>query len=208
MNTIRVSSPPFILLLVLLCLLAMFAASFQSLVFKPAGEHDAHKKTGANTAAVSTTPEGIGTLPEGGSSLDLTEKQADELTVLMKKLQSNPNDADALMEIGDTFLVAGDWQRADVFLTRAVLSRPGDIRPRYMLGISQYQQGKMQDAANTFEELLSMQEDPPTLYNLAVIYKYHLNNVPRAAELLQKAVDSSKADVDTVEKAKKEMQGM
>lgn len=206
MSRTHVSTPSFLPLLILLCLLAMFAASFQSLMLKPTGNNAAHGNAGA--AAVATATEGIGTLPEGGSSLDLTEKQADELTVLMKKLQTNPNDADALMEIGDTFLMAGDWQRADVFLTRAVLSRPGDIRPRYMLGISQYQQKKMDDAAGTFEELLTIKEDPAALYNLAIIYKYHLNNRSRASELLQKILDSSEADVDTVEKSKKEMQDM
>lgn len=136
----------------------------------------------------------------------MSEELAGEVTELMTKLKDNPNDGETLTALGDTFLRAKDWNRAEVFLTRASLSRPSDIKPRYMLGIAQYQQGKLAEAVSTFEDLLRINEDPTTLYNLAIIYKYQLKNSDKAEELLKKAVASPDADEDVKEKAQKELQ--
>lgn len=205
MSLTRTAPPSFLFLLLLLGLLAMFTASFRAVVETTVSPVPQRNAAAVNAGEVSPTPAGIAALPDGGPELALTEKQADDLTELMRALQANPEDADALMKIGDTFLMAKEWQRAEVFLNRAVLSRPADVRPRYMLGICLYQQGKIDEARQAYTELLDIREDPPALYNLALIYKYHLNNPDKAGELLQKLLNSPETDVDTLEKAKKEL---
>ena len=145
--------------------------------------------------------------PSGPSEADLPadKEQADELMNLMGKLKESPNDADALRKTGEIFVAARDWKRAEVFLGRAVLSRPGDTRPRYLLGVCLYQQNKFDEAAKTFEEVLVIREDPSAMYNLAVIYKYHMGKKTEAEALLRKIVASPKADADTVAKARAEL---
>ena len=184
---------PYILLLILLGFLAMFAASFYHFMHAPADST-------ARPAVVTTT------VDSGPEQPELSEQQMDELAVLMGKLQSSPHDVDILMEIGGIFLAAKDWERAEAFLNRAVMSRPADTGPRYLLGIVLHQQGKIQEAAAAFEALLVLEEDPAAQYNLAVIYKYHLDKADEAQALFEQIVASPDADADTVERARKELQ--
>ncbi len=135
----------------------------------------------------------------------LTDEYAGEVSELMQKLQANPNDGDTLTTLGETFLKAREWTRAEIFLNKAILSKPADIRPRYALGIAQYQQGRLPDAIKTFEELLNVKKDPATLYNLAIIYKYQMGNLKRAEELLREAASSPDADKEIQEKAQAEL---
>ena len=183
----------------------MFAASFRTVMENSASRPPERDSASMNSGEIRATPPGIADLPDGGADLALTEKQADDLTDLMRKLQANPNDADALIAIADSFLMAGEWIRAEVFLHRAIRSRPRDVRPRYMLGVCLYQQGKIQEARLAYEELLAIREDPPALYNLALIYKYHLDDSGKAKYLLQKIIGSPDADMDTLDRAKKEL---
>lgn len=190
------SAPNCVLLLILLGLLGMAATTGNKVV-------QTFAKAPPHAAAPADNP---APAEANDPSLALSQDQADAMSALMRKLQGNPNDADALMEIADIFLNAKEWARAEVFLTRAVLSRPGDARPRYMLGLSQYQAGKMPEAALSFEELLSLKEDPAAMYNLAVIYKYHLNKKDDAQALLTRILDSASADMDTLDRARKELE--
>lgn len=205
MSKLERAAPPYFLLLILLGFLAMFTASFQSFMNRP----DSVKPGSPNARTPMDTgrpmPGAIADLPDGGSNLALTEQQADDLTNLMRRLQTDPKDADALMEIGDAFLMAKDWGRAEVFLKRAVLSRPSDIRPRYMLGICLYKQQKMKEAAATFEELLEIKSDPAAQYNLAIIYKYHLHREDAADALFRQITTLPDADMDTVNRAEREL---
>ena len=195
-----------VMLFMLLSLGAMFIASFQSLM-----ENHTVKET-RSRGNVSTPPEGMpatppamGKLPEGDTNLAMTEQQADDITELMRKLQTNPNDTEALIALGDIFMTAQEWARAEVFLTRAMVSKPAETKPRYMLGICQYRQDKMKDAAKTFEDLIAINEDPAVMFNLAVIYKHHLGQADKAKELLHKIIDSAEADTDTIGRAREEL---
>lgn len=195
----RAVTPPFVLLFMALCLLGMFAASFQSFLRPPVPAAPAQRGSAATTADEPSSP------AEGDISLALTEQQADTLSELMRKIQADPQDAEALTRIGESFLMAKDWVRSGAFLSRAIVAAPKDIRPRYMMGISLYQQERMPEAALVFQDLLAIKKDPAAQYNLAVIYKYHLNREAEAETLLRDIVSSGTADVDTIGRAKKEL---
>lgn len=199
----RAATPPFVLLFMALCLLGMFAASFQSFLQAPVPA--ASTQRGA-ASPESGTPGESSAPAEGDISLALTEQQADDLSELMRRIQADPRDAEALTRIGESFLMAKDWARSGVFLARAITAAPEDIRPRYMMGISLYQQGRMPEAAKVFEDLLAIKKDTAAQYNLAVIYKYHMNRTADANALLRDIVEAGTADVDTIERAKKELE--
>lgn len=199
----RATTPPFILLFLSLCLLAMFAATFASFWQSPTSSGDSRHDAAARDAA--PAPTDLFTPAEGEPDA-LTEQQAANLSELMRRIQDNPQDAEALTEIGEAFLMTKDWARADVFLSRAISAAPTDIRPRSMMGVSLYRQGRMAEAAGVFEKLLSIQKNADAQYNLAVIYKYHLNRVADAHALLHDIVDSDTAAAGTKERAKKELE--
>lgn len=199
----RAKTPPFLLLFLSLCLLGMFAAAVASFLQSPAPSGDSRRDAAARDSA--PAPMDIFTPAEGEADA-LTEQQAANLSELMRRIQDNPQDAEALTEIGEAFLMSKDWTRAGVFLSRAIAAAPTDIRPRSMMGISLYRQGRMAEAAGVFEKLLSIQKDADAQYNLAVIYKYHLNRVADAHALLHDIVDSDTAAAGVRERAKKELE--
>lgn len=194
---------PFFLLAVFgFCLLAMTVTSVYVMLPedakpKPASTAEQDKNEAAAPAqADSAAPKAD----------PLSEQQTNAISGMMQKLQQNPNDADALQEIGKTFLEAKEWDRAEVFLQRSLLSRPADIDTRYLLARCQYGQNKMAEAAASFEEILSMQEEAPAMFNLAVIYKYHLNQPEKATELFTKLLTLPGLDEKTRAAATKEVQ--
>lgn len=210
MTVSQSASPPSCLfLLILIALAAMATASLHAAIghVAPAGHGPVATRDAA--PAQESGPPASGTAApsaQGGEMAPgLSEDQADGLSDLMRALKANPNDADALIGIGQTFLEAGEWARAEVFLNRAILNRPADLAPRYMLGIALYQQERFDEARAAYEELLNIREEPAALYNLVILYKYHLNNPDKAGELAQKILASPEADADTRKRAEEEL---
>lgn len=197
MESSRSSAPGYLFFLILLGLLAMVAAVAQPFI-SPLFEQE--------TARVGQSLEPEQDAPAAGMAQKLSGEQAQSVSELMARLQSSPNDADLLLRIGEIFMEAEEWSRAEFFLGKAVLSRPGDPRAFYLLGLAQYQDGKMEEAAASFEYLLAIKKDPAAMYNLAVIYKYHLNQEQKAQELLRHVLDSPSADMDTLDRARKELE--
>ena len=179
----------------LLSILTMFITSFSQINRSLVKETRSRGVVSAGSGEASPAPDAFPALPA---------EEADKLAELMRTLQTSPTNADTLRRIGEIFIAAQDWARAEAFLSRAILSRPADIRPRYMLGISQYQQNKIDAAAATFEELLSIKDDPGAMYNLAIIYKYHTGQKDKAEDLLRKVIAFPGADADTINRAKAE----
>lgn len=207
MNRTATATPPFIVLFILVGLFSMFAASFQSLLESPVPDNAPARPAARDSGSQPPDPSAFSGPSEGDTSLALTEKQADAITELMRRLQADRNDAETLTEIGEIYLVAQQWPRAESFLTRAINNSPEDIRPRYMMGLCLYQQGKVTEAASAYEELLAIKEDPTAQYNLALIYKHRMGQEEKACELLNRVIASPASDVDLINKAKKEREG-
>ncbi len=200
----RITSPPFLLLFMGLCLLAMLAASVQRLLALPAPPI---AQAIVAEAPSSPPPSGEQNDKDGSAPPSaLSDEQSDTVSGLMGRLKDNPNDAGALTEIGEAFLEAKDWSRAGIFLARAIKASPNDTRPRYLMGNSLYQQGNMQEAAKVFEELLAIKTDAAAQYNLAVLYKYYLNRATDARNLFRTLAESQKNGADIQARAKKELE--
>ncbi|MDR2668839.1 MAG: tetratricopeptide repeat protein [Desulfovibrio sp.] len=180
----------------------------ESAVHRPAASRDQGVTDAMPGTTSSPQKEQAGTvrMPDAAAPPDLLQEQADEMAALMRTLRDNPNDADNLYKIAEIFVRAGDQARAEIFLNRALLSRPADVRARVMLGNILFKQNKMREAAAAYEELLKISEDADTLYNLAVLRKYHLNDKAGAEALLRRLLRLNDAPPETLEKARKELQ--
>ncbi|MDR2801571.1 MAG: hypothetical protein LBB52_09985 [Desulfovibrio sp.] len=203
MNSSRSVASCFILLPLLLALAAMLVFSVKDIADggKPApgsrrGGTNARGEAPENRMAPAS---GMAGMPE------LTGTRAEEIGALMRSLRENPNDPDILGKIAEIFISTADWVRAEIFLNRSILSRPGDPRPRRLLGLVLHRQGRNAEAAEILEETLKNHTDPDTLYNLAIIYKYSLDNRNRAEELLNILTGLPQADPNLKEKGRKEL---
>lgn len=194
-----------------LSLAAMFTASFRA-TFSGLSLVEEIPMRGMPEGQGSMPPEGP-SAPRDAAAVDagsgmgfaLSDKQSSAVSELMAKLRANPNDAATLMEIGDVFMTVEDWSRAQVFLKRAMISAPSDIRPRFMNAVCQFRMGAPKDAAETFESLLEIKKDPQAMYNLGLLYKYHLQQPDKAKALFAGIAASPDADEELIAKARKEM---
>ena len=182
-------------------LLASYQQSDRSMVkeTRSRGMDDARPQEPPPSGGASAPP------PGGPPRLEISEQKTDELVDLMRTLQSNPNDADALRGIGEFFLSTRELGRAVFFLNRAVLSRPNDTRSLRLLGIAQYHQNKIEEAAKSFEDALRIKEDLEAMYFLAIIYKYHSGKKAEGEALLRKIIASPESGPDILAKAKAEL---
>ena len=126
----------------------------------------------------------------------------------MARLQSNPHDADLLLEIAQVFIRAREWPQAESFLRRASVAAPKDARPLHFLGVSQASQEQYAEAAASFEQSLALNANPSTQFNLAILYRYYLNAPGRAKELLQAASTAPNAPEALKVKAAQELQSL
>lgn len=112
---------------------------------------------------------------------------------MMQRLQTEPNDIEALLFLGEHFLGMESWDQAGHFLKRAVEAAPQEQRPLYLLGISQYHDQNYQGAAASFEKLLTLHDDPAARYNLGLLYLHYLNNRPQAEVHLNAVIQNPDA---------------
>ena len=104
------------------------------------------------------------------------------IMALMQKLQSNPNDVEALLQLAGLFAERGDNDAAKEMAQRAVVAAPSDHRPPYLMGVVLARQGQWAEAADSLERSIHLKDDAATRYSLAVIYRYHLNDEAKARE--------------------------
>lgn len=107
----------------------------------------------------------------------------------MQRLQANPNDVDALLDLADIFM-SENAESARGFLNRALVAAPSDARPSYYLGVLHTQQGQFAEAESAMLRSLSMLDNPSTRYSLAILYRYHLNREDDARAQLSAALQN------------------
>jgi pentatricopeptide repeat protein len=74
-----------------------------------------------------------------------------------------------------------------------------------LLGVCLFKQNKLHEAARVFEDMIRAREDPVALYNLAILYRHHLNLPEKAGELLRRALKSPDADMDLLLRLREEL---
>lgn len=138
----------------------------------------------------------------------LAPEDAARMGEFMARLQSNPHDADLLLEIAQAFMRAKEWPQAESFLRRASVAAPTDARPPHFLGVIQASRQQYTEAAASFEQALTLDTNPSTQFNLAVLYRYYLNKPDRAKTLLEAVSKSADAPDALKAKAAQELQNL
>jgi len=133
-------------------------------------------------AESSTTASGpAATLPPSaitGSAQSLLDA---ETKPLIARLDSNPKDVPALIELGNFYFDASHWSEAITYYTRALNETPKNPDVRTDMGISYYYSGDPDRALKEFD--LALKNDPQhvqTLFNVGVV-KMNGKNDPKGA---------------------------
>lgn len=125
------------------------------------------------------------------------------ITELMKKLEENPKDVHTLHTLGEQFMRMQAWDRAEALLSRALVVEPGNLQVLNLLGITEFNLKRFEDAAGKFELILELEpENVMAKYNLGILHGHFLNDKAKGAGYLQAVIDSPAADDRTREEAK------
>jgi len=109
--------------------------------------------------------------PVASSGLDEARVAA-----LMARIQQDPKDTAALLELGDSFFQAGQYQAAVTWLDKLVALEPNNVRGRLALGAAQFNLEDVVAAETHWTEVLKVDPDNVEAhYDLGFLY---LNEAP------------------------------
>jgi hypothetical protein len=95
---------------------------------------------------------------------------------LMATIQANPNDADALMGLGDEYYKIGDFKTAADWFTKVTAAEPTAIRGFLALGAAKYNQGDYDGAETAWKKAAEIDDtNVEAHYDLGFLY---LNRQP------------------------------
>ena len=127
---------------------------------------------------------------ERGSAPDTTqgEAAASPFAQLMQQLDKNPSDYNTLIALTFLFLDNEDWENAEVFGVQAVTAKPSAMQAHYALGLAFNGLGKSEEAAQSLEKAVKLEDKPEIRYSLGILYAYYLNKKAEAREHFSKGL--------------------
>jgi tetratricopeptide (TPR) repeat protein len=111
--------------------------------------------------------EGAGTAKAQG----LSSSDRARIGQLMGKVERNPKDAASLLELGDIYFQAGDYNHAGSWMEQVIAIEPQNVKARLALGASQFNLGAVADARAQWERVIAL--DPKNVeayYDLGFLY--------------------------------------
>ena len=119
-------------------------------------------------------------LPFGGDdAASLPDAQAgdfvpldrERVSELMATVQSDPNNRDALFELGESFFLAGEWQSAIDWFTQFVELESDNVHALTDIGTSNFNLGQVEEAKKSWQAALKFDpNDIQVHYNLGFMY--------------------------------------
>ncbi|HEX5590218.1 MAG TPA: tetratricopeptide repeat protein [Candidatus Limnocylindrales bacterium] len=98
------------------------------------------------------------------------------VAALMARIQQDPNDTAALLELGDSFFQAGQYATAVTWLEKLVTLEPNNVRARLALGAAKFNLNEVDAAEAQWLEVLEIDADNVEAhYDLGFLY---LNQTP------------------------------
>lgn len=185
------------LLLTFLGLAAMFIASFSYRIQNPSLIKEARKQQSAPASSGS-----FGSSASAGMNMGMTSEMMTHITELMSKLAQNPNSYEIRMELANHFMEAEDAVSAMVHYKKASEISPDKFQPIYSVGVCQYRQGQFEEAAESFRQVLKLEKEYSAQFNLALLYRLHLNKVEESNRLLEEIVSTATVDEDLRNRAR------
>ena len=128
------------------------------------------------------------------------------VAALMQEVERDPENVRALTELANFFMRTEDWDRAFAFWKRILGIDPENRLALNQAGFTLFQKGRHADAAELFRRLLDLDpENYHSHFNLAIIYKYYLNDQAKAEEHLKNILDIDPDNPELMERVRSEL---
>ena len=128
--------------------------------------------------------------PAGATEMPSADALATMAAPSLAKLKSNPNDADALIQLANLYYDHQQFAQAIEYYKRGLEVRPNDVNARSDLGTAYWYLGKPESAIQEYQK--SLQIDPKhanTLFNLGVVKWQGLKDPKGAIETWKKLLE-------------------
>jgi tetratricopeptide (TPR) repeat protein len=112
------------------------------------------------------------TSPDTSAQADATARvDPQSIAELMQTIQQDPNNKDALFQLGQAYFLAGKWQESEAWLTKLVAIDPKNVFAITDIGTTQFSQGFPDKAKATWLAALQLAPDDPQLhYNMGFLF--------------------------------------
>lgn len=125
-----------------------------------------------------------------GMPPQMNDAMMGDIGKLMQRMQETPDDVNLLLELADKFMVMKSWERAEMFLNRAMVIEPSNPFVLYNLGIAAFQQDRPEDASQYFEQLIAVDPNHAHAhFNLGMLYSHFLNKPEKGKAEFEKVLE-------------------
>lgn len=124
----------------------------------------------------------------------------------MARVKADPNDVEALVGLGNAFLMMRAWDRALEPLEHANELRPEDTTVLKGMGVAYFNKKDFDKAAKAYRAILATDsQDTLAMFNLGVINKYYFKKPDLARTYFEKVLKLEKDDAEMLKMAKQEL---
>jgi|GEM_PF-6225515 Flp pilus assembly protein TadD len=178
------------------------AIFFSSMLYR--WENPSLQKAMRQQSAPSQGPSGG--MPEGMAGMDMEGVRA-MIQGLEKRLEENPEDLEALMQLANIRMLRGDKEGAAAYLDRVQSAAGTDKMALMDLAGRWFEMDRFDKAAIALETILQSEPDEMFAhYNLGVLYKYRLDQPQKAEAHLRTVAEGEHSFDDLREQARKALE--
>ncbi|WP_319583735.1 tetratricopeptide repeat protein [uncultured Pseudodesulfovibrio sp.] len=186
-----------VILAVFVSLAAMFVTSFVYRLENPNLFVKAKQQQSFSQAGEGGAPEGMGGAMNGAMS---------RVREFMDRVKEHPDDVEALVGLGNSFLMMRAWDRALEPLEKARALAPQDVTVLKAVGIAYFNKGDYAKATECYQGVLQLDpNDTLALFNLGVIYKHYSQKTDEAGTYFEKVLELEKEDAEMIKLAREEL---
>lgn len=128
------------------------------------------------------------------------------ISAMMKKLQDNPNDLEAMRGLGMAFMDMKAWDKSLSFWDMILERAENDVMALNQKGFCLFELEKYAEAAELFTKMLEVEpKNQRAHFNLGIIFKYYLSQPEKAVEHFQLVMDGEADDSQLIENARREL---
>ncbi|OIQ51110.1 lipoprotein NlpI [Pseudodesulfovibrio hydrargyri] len=189
-----------VVLAVFLALAAMFATSF---LYRMNNPNLFVKSQAPRSFAEEGGERGGQGAPAMGGAMNGAMSRVKEY---MERVKGNPEDVEALVGLGNSFLMMRAWDRALEPLEKARSLRPDDATVLKAVGIAYFNKEEYAKASEAYETILKVDpQDTLALFNLGVINKHYFKKPDIAQTYFEKVLALEKQDAEMLKLAREEL---
>ena len=189
-----------VILAVFVALAAMFATSF---VYRMNNPNLFVKSRAPQNFADAGEGEGGPGAPAMGGAMNGAMSRVKEY---LERVKQHPDDVEALVGLGNSFLMMRAWDRALDPLEKARKLKPDDTTVLKAIGIAYFNKEEYTKASEAYEAILKIDpKDTLALFNLGVIYKHYFKKPDVAQTYFEKVLSLEKQDAEMLNLARQEL---